>query len=56
MKQKIDEEKKLRDWQLMEAKARKQQDFKLQRASEIEFVKKLKQEIEAEKQSHIDKK
>ena len=55
LKRKIDQEKELRDLQLMNAKERKKADYQMQRQSEKEFVTKLKSEIEKEKQDTIEK-
>lgn len=56
MKQKIIEQKHMRDRQLAEAKARKSVDFKNQREHEHEQVSKLQYEIEEEKRQKALKK
>ena len=50
MKQKIYQQKAMRDMQLEEAKIKKEEEYKKQRQDEIQFVHKLKNEIDDEKQ------
>lgn len=56
MKNKIYEQKAMRDWQLEEAKRQKEDEYKKQRVNEIEFVQKLKVEINDEKLTKLEKK
>lgn len=56
IKNKIYQQKAMRDWQLEEAKHKKEEEYKKQREDEIEFVQKLKCEISEEKQTILNKK
>ena len=55
MKNKVYEQKLMRDMQLVEAKVKKTSDIKNQREHEIEFASKLKNEIEEEKRVKMEK-
>ena len=55
MKNKIYEQKLMRDMQLVEAKVKKTSDYKNQREHEIEIASKLKSDIEEEKRIKMEK-
>ena len=46
----------MRDWQLKEAKQKREQEFIRQREHEVEFMNKLKQEINDERANILEKK